>query len=122
MPRSYLFQHPIQFYKKQNNHSGNTRTNKILHPVIVVIILISVSKRRVSPIASTFDFVLAIPLRVCLHLFPDPAYHWRFLLAASKVFGEVISKITSLFANRIVQRSASKVAKAFLEVLDVFLV
>lgn len=83
---------------------------------------IRIFERRVSPIVSTFSFVLSIPLGVRLYPLPDPAYHWRFSLATSEVFGEIISKVTSLFANRIIQSSTNDVAKAFLQVLNIFLV
>lgn len=95
---------------------------KTQHPLVVAIVSIRVSERRIPPIVSTFSFVLIIPPGVRLYPLPDPAYHWRFSLATSEVFGEIISKVTDLFANRIIQSSTNDVAKAFLEVLSVFLV
>ena len=74
------------------------------------------------PIVSTFSFVLIIPPGVRLYPLLDSAYHWQFSLATSEVFGKIISKVTDLFANRIIQPSTNDVAKTFLEVLNIFLV
>lgn len=98
------------------------QAQKTQHPLFVAIVSIRVSERRISPIVSTFSFVLVIPPGVRLYQLLDPAYRWRFSLATSEVFGEIISKVTNLFANRIIQSSTNDVSKAFLEVLNIFLV